>query len=278
MKISVIVTTYNRPDALKRVLDGLLHQTRLPDEIIIADDGSNEETQKMLGPFLKNKDPQIMHTWHEDKGFRLAEIRNKAILQSNSEYLVFLDGDCIPVRYFVEDHLFLAQRGFFFQGKRVIVNKKGTEKFTFHDTDSFFCLLKHVFTASISNCHHILRVPFFPSYTTSKFSGIRGCNMGFFKDDLVSVNGFNQNFKGWGREDSEIVARLYKYGIKRKEHPFRAICYHLWHQENTRQMLDQNDRLLDKAMKSDSYYCNSGIKNTNLQQELSIEIERKNNE
>ena len=258
MTISIIVTTYNRPDALKKVLDGLLNQTHLPDEIIIADDGSGDETKQVLIPYLKHKNLQVIHVWQEDKGFRLAEIRNKAILESGSEYLVFLDGDCIPDKYFVEDHLNLAQKGCFFQGKRVIVSQKVSPGFTFRDANSILCLLKYL-VSGISNSHHIIRIPFFPSYTTSKLSGVRGCNMGFFKTDLLSVNGFNQEFKGWGREDSEIVIRMYKYGIKRKENSFRAICYHLWHGENTRESIDQNDQLLDNALKSNSYYCNIGL-------------------
>jgi glycosyltransferase involved in cell wall biosynthesis len=263
MRISVIVTTYNRPDALKKVLDGLLHQTRLPDEIIIADDGSGDETRIMLQTYLKHSQIGVKHVWQKDKGFRLAEIRNKAILQSNSEYLIFLDGDCIPEQHFIEDHLSLAQKGFFFQGKRVIISQNATINFSFHDTNSIWRLLKHAVTSTVSNSHHIIRLPFFPSYTTAKLSGIRGCNMGFFKDDLLSINGFNQEFKGWGREDSEIVVRMYKLGIKRKEHPFRAICYHLWHKENQRHELEQNDQLLGQAMESDSYYCNIGIKKNN---------------
>ncbi len=260
MKISVIVSTYNRPDTLKKVLDGLLAQNRLPDEIIVADDGSSDETKTMLLPYLKNNKVQIKHVWQKDDGFQLARIRNKAILKSSSDYLVFLDGDCIPQNHYVQDHLFLAQKGFFFQGKRVIVSQKASDTFTCFDTNSTIRLLKHAVTSAVSNAHHIIRIPFFPAFTTVKLSGIRGCNMGFFKDDLLAVNGFNEAFKGWGREDSEIVVRLYKYGIKRKEHPFRAICYHLWHKENTRKSIEQNDQLLEQAMSSDNYYCEAGIK------------------
>ncbi|MDM8537885.1 glycosyltransferase family 2 protein [Desulfobacterales bacterium HSG17] len=258
MKISVIVTTYNRPDALKKVLDGLLHQTRLPDEIIIADDGSIDETRLMLQSYLKHNQIRIKHVWHKDKGFRLAEIRNKAILESGSEYLVFLDGDCIPPKHFVEDHLNLAQKGYFFQGKRVIVSQKVSPGFTFSDANSILCLLRHL-VFGISNSHHILRIPFFPSYTTAKLSGVRGCNMGFFKENLLSVNGFNQKFKGWGREDSEIVIRLFKYGLKRKENPFKAVCYHLWHKENTRDYLEKNNQILEKTGQQNSYVCKSGL-------------------
>ncbi|MFH2061254.1 MAG: glycosyltransferase family 2 protein [Pseudomonadota bacterium] len=260
MKISIIVSTYNRPDTLVKVLDGLLHQTCLPDEIIVADDGSTPDTLHAIESYLSESQPRCIHVWHEDEGFRLAKIRNEAIKASSADYLVFLDGDCIPQRHFVEDHLALAHKGFFFQGKRVIVSQTASPDFSFNDTDSFFCLFKHLIMSRISNGHHIVRMPFLPVYTTSKLSGIRGCNMGFFKQDLLAVNGFNQAFQGWGREDSEIVARLYKYGVKRNEHPFRAICYHLWHKENTRDGIDENDGLLEKTLVSDDHYCKFGIK------------------
>lgn len=259
MKLAVVVSTYNRPDTLVRVLDGLLNQSILPHEIIVADDGSTKETYKAIEPYLEKKQPVISHVWQEDKGFRLAHIRNKAIKASCSEYLVFLDGDCIPQRDFVKDHMKLARKGCFFQGKRVIVNKEASDWFSFEDTDSVLSLFKHLVCSRISNGHHIVRLPFLPPYTTKKLSGIRGCNMAFFKSDLEGVNGFNQAFKGWGREDSEIVIRLYSYGIKRREHPFRAICYHLWHPENSRDSMEQNDRLLEEAMASKNYYCREGL-------------------
>ncbi len=259
MKIAVIVSTYNRPDALEKVLNGLLAQTRLPDEIIVADDGSGAPTRKMLGPYLALPCVVVRHVWQEDDGFRAARIRNLAIKASTSEYLILLDGDCIPEAHFVDDHLALAAPGFFFQGKRVIVSQKASQSFDVKDTRSFFSRVKHVLTGAVSNAHHLFRIPFFPAYTTQKHSGVRSCNMGFFRSDLVAVNGFNQDFSGWGREDSELVVRLYKYGIKRKEHPFRAICYHLWHLENDRNTIDRNDRLLAEAMASDQYCCRSGI-------------------
>ena len=259
MQTAVIVSTYNRPDALVKVLDGLLNQTRLPDEIIIADDGSDNETGAALKPYLSDRIVWIKHVRQADKGFRLARIRNKAILATDSAYLVFLDGDCIPERHFIEDHLDLAEHGHFFQGKRVIVERQETEHFSFSDTCNKMKLLKLAATSKISNYHHIFRLPILPAYTTQKLSGIRGCNMGFFKEDLVSVNGFNTEFTGWGREDSEIVVRLYKYGIQRKEHPFRAICYHLWHPENKTDDVVRNDQRLEAAQKSDTYYCRKGI-------------------
>ena len=260
MKIGIIVSTYNRPDTLVKVLNGLFCQTRAADEIIIADDGSGSDTREALAPFLDNPEIRCTHVWQEDKGFRLARVRNQAIKAALSDYLVFLDGDCIPQPTFTADHLALAQEGYFFQGKRVIVSREASPEFTFEDTRSFAVRFGHLVRGGLSNGHHIFRLPFWPAHTTSKRSGVRGCNMGFFKKDLLAVNGFNQAFKGWGREDSEIVVRLYKYGLRRKEHPFKAICYHLWHREYPREQIGENDRLLEQAAASQGYYCRQGIR------------------
>ena len=276
MKVSVIVPTYNRPKALKKVLDGLVNQTCLPHEIIIADDGSTRETAMMLAPYLAQSDLCVHHVWQEDRGFRLSRIRNKAILKAQGDYLVMLDGDCIPEKHFIQDHLCLAERGCFFQGKRVIVNQKSEDQFTCLEMDSFARRLVHAVKLDISNSHHILRIPFWPAHRTPKLSGIRGCNMGFFKKDLVAVNGYNKAIQGWGREDQEIVVRLYKYGLKRKENPFKAICYHLWHPENSRNNLEKNDMILEEAITSASSFCESGL--THLIPDVNSNIGENNNE
>jgi glycosyltransferase involved in cell wall biosynthesis len=260
MKVSVIVTTYNRPDALRRVLDGLIGQILLPGEVIIADDGSTKDTQVMLAPYLKHQQVDIKHAWQADKGFRAARARNKAILKATGDYLILLDGDCIPESHFIEDHLSLAEKGCFFQGKRVLINEELSADFSFDDIRSKIRLVQYAFQGRISNSHHIFRLPFLTRYETKKLSGIRSCNFGVFREDIFAVKGFNQEFEGWGREDSELVVRLFKYGLKRIEHPFKAIVYHLWHHENTRNGIDQNDKILENTMASDASFCNKGLK------------------
>lgn len=259
MKISVIVTTYNRPGALKKVILALYRQTRPPDEILVADDGSGLETHELIAELGRKAGPPLCHVWQEDQGFRLAMIRNKAVLKAKGEYLILMDGDCIPTRFFVADHLALAEKGYFFQGKRALVNEKIADRFDFRDTLSFVRLFRLALSGGISNAHHIVRIPFYPCSRNRKMSGVRGCNMGFFKADVEAVNGFNHEFTAWGREDSEFVARLFKYGVKRKEHPFRAVCYHLWHRENKAVCLEKNEDLLKQALDSDDWFCRDGL-------------------
>ena len=259
MKTSVVVTTYNRPDALKKVLEGLHHQTILPDEVIVADDGSGPDTGEMIRNFKRDSLYPLHHVWQEDKGFMAARIRNKAILESGGDYLISLDGDCVPGKHFIADHRRLAEKGYFFQGKRILVSKPLASLFTHEDANSFGKLLRYAFTNRLKNCHHLIRMVRFPSTACAHLKGIKSCNMGFFRNDIFAVNGFNEDFVGWGREDSELAVRLFKYGLKRKGHPFMAICFHLWHEENNRDRLSINDELLQSAAKANGYICNNGL-------------------
>jgi glycosyltransferase involved in cell wall biosynthesis len=259
MDVSVIITTYNNSDVLDKVLDGLRHQTRPANEIIIADDGSGHETLETVRRSSRAFAQSLYHIWHEDRGFRAAEIRNKAILKSTGDYIILLDGDCIPTKYFIGDHLALAEKGCFFQGKRVLINKGLANSFTHEYTKSALKLMKYAFTLAISNSHHLIRMSFFPALYSTRLSGIRSCNMGFFRKDIFAVNGFNQDFVGWGREDTELAIRFRGYGLKRKEHPFMAVCFHLWHEENDRRHLAVNDELLKRTINSNEYICSNGL-------------------
>ncbi len=259
MKVGIIITTYDNPSALGRVLEGLNLQTRLPDEVIIADDGSGNETATLISAFKEKAPFSVIHTWQENEGFRAAKIRNKAIKCSNSDYLIILDGDCIPSRHFVADHILMAEKGCFFQGKRILIAKKSAEEFRATQAASSLHLFKLMISGSLSNIHHLLRLPLFPPLRNKNMGGAKSCNMGIFRNDLLAVNGFNEEFVGWGREDSELTARLYRYGLMRKIHPFIAICFHLWHPSVSRENLSENETLLQKALNSKEYFCKNGI-------------------
>jgi len=262
MKTSLIITTYNKPDALGKVLEGVGEQSRMPDEILVADDGSGPDTLKKIHEFSKVFPCRFDHIWQEDQGFRAARIRNRAIARATGEYIILLDGDCIPPRRFIEDHLVLAEENFFFQGKRILVGKRLSPDFACTDTNSILRLLKALICRDISNTHHLIRLPIFPVLRSKNLSGIKSCNMGFFSKDIAAVNGFNQDFVGWGREDSELAVRLYRYGLRRKGHPFMAICFHLWHEGYDRATLEINDQLLSNTMESDEYFCPNGLVQT----------------
>lgn len=258
MKVSIIITTYNRPENLKRVIHGYLHQTLLPDEIIIADDGSTEETSIMVKKIQKKATVRVLHVWHEDKGFRAAQIRNKAVVQSQGEYLILCDDDTIPAPALVQDHLKYAEEGHFIQGHRVLLGQKISKYFRLRDI-SLFNLIRLSMKRQVNNVLNAMRLPIPFIIVSQKLEGIRSCNISFFKKDFIAINGFNEDFEGWGKEDSELVVRFYKYGLKRKDVKFRACCYHLYHQSFSRENLKKNIALLNYAKKNDEYFCKNGL-------------------
>lgn len=135
--ISIIITTYNRPDALQLVLQSLHNQSRLPDEVIIADDGSTPETQELITRIQAQVDYPIRHVWQPDEGFRAAQIRNQAARKAHSDYLIFLDGDCVVRPDFVQQHGLLAEKGWFVAGNRVMLNNDLTHQIESQQPPSF---------------------------------------------------------------------------------------------------------------------------------------------
>lgn len=253
--LAVIISTYNAPGYLQRVLEGYAKQRCLPDELLVADDGSTGETAQVIAEFAAQAPFPVRHVWHEDHGFRLAEIRNRAIAAAGSDYLIFSDGDCIPHPQFVEDHRRIMQPGWFVTGKRMLVGRELSPEFCWTGA---LAAGKQCLSGNLSGAHHLVRLPWLVRERQGVM-GLRGCNMAMYRADALAVNGYNEQIVGWGREDSEIVARLFAFGLRRREAPFAAMVFHLWHQENSRDSLTENDRLLQESMRSGSYRCAFGI-------------------
>jgi len=259
MNVSVVVTTYNRPLYLKKVIDAFIHQTLLPQEIVIADDGSTNDTALMLQNYFKMSPVPIIHVWHEDKGFRAAKIRNRAIAAASGEYIIICDDDSIPSVFMVKDHIRYAENGYFIQGHRVLLGPDISNTFTFRDI-SLMNILKLTLKNQVSNSLNTLRFPVaIIKKSNKKIRGIRSCNMSFFKKDFIAINGFNEDFEGWGFEDVELAIRFYKYGIKVKDVKFRACCYHLYHKPYSRHNLQKNRSILKDIMNGKSFFCKNGI-------------------
>ena len=263
MKISVIITTYNNPFYLEKVLYGLRNQKRSPDELIVADDGSGKDTAKVIKTFSETVPFPVMHVWQENKGFRAAKIRNKAINRSSGEYIIFLDGDCIVNRHFISDHIYLAERNSFIQGKRILVKKKAVGFFNCEHANSIRNLFDLALHGKISNIHHLIRFPYDLHIHNRKLKGIKSCNMSFFKSDLLAVNAFNEDFIGWGNEDSELACRFFIYGLRKKIHPFMAICFHLWHPANY-PVNNKNKELLKATIAAKESFCQNGLLKTGI--------------
>jgi len=257
MKLTLIITTYNWPESLLLVIESIKRQTILPDEVIIADDGSAKETKDLINNFKKDTNLNIVHSWQEDKGFRAARSRNNAIFKSSGDYIVLIDGDTILHTNFVKDHIANAESGFFVQGSRALLSEKQTKKALAEKTVNF-----PFFSSGLKNRKNSIHSKFLSAMFSSKKNhllGIKSCNMAFYKKDCLNINGFNNEFEGWGREDSEFVVRLINSGIKRKNVRFNAIQFHLWHNENSRILLEKNNAMLEDAINNRIQWCENGI-------------------
>ena len=257
---SLIVTTYNWTETLEICLNSVMNQTVLPKEIIIADGGSKKEIIELVKSFQQSY-PQItiIHSWQEDKGFKSGELRNKAILKATGEYVIMIDGDILLERHFIQDHIENMEKGCFIQGSRVIIFENKKNQILKGELPS---LPKDFFDKGFKNKLNMIRNKFFSKIVQTKnfeLKGISSCNMSFFKEDLEKVNGFEEEIKGWGREDSELAVRLFNQGIKKKKIKFSALTYHLYHKENDRSQLEENTKYLENAIKNKKLKAIKGL-------------------
>ena len=247
MLISVIVSTYNRPDALERVLAGLGAQSDTRYEIIVADDGSADATRETVERCAQVGAVRIEHVWHPDEGFRLAEIRNKGIVRARGDYLIFLDGDCVPQHDFVQRHRQLASERAIITGSRILLDETLTQQVIGKKrslADQGFG-----FWAKQRLSGHVNKIaPLFVKLPDGKWRdveqfkwrGIKGCNMSAWRSDIERVNGFDTSFTGWGHEDADFVVRLANCGVHRKLGAYATEIFHLWHREQPRTQASPN--------------------------------------
>jgi glycosyltransferase involved in cell wall biosynthesis len=248
--ISVIVTTYNREDALEAVLRSLARQTDRDFEVVVADDGSTAATRQLVEIWKAALGRPLDHIWHEDKGFRAAEIRNRAILVSRGAYCIFLDGDCIVRPDFVATHRRLAQPGRFVTGNRILLSALLTAKILRDklapETWSFTEWLAERLRGGVNRVSALLRLPLGPlrGLRRRAWQGARSCNLAIWRSDLDRIDGFDADYTGWGKEDSDIIVRLLHAGVRRKDGVFATGALHLWHPEADRGKLADNERKL----------------------------------
>ncbi len=258
MKVCLIISSYNRPDALELVLKSLGHQTVYPDEIIIADDGSGDATRSLIESYNRNTMLPVKHVWQADEGFRLARVRNLGLAQASADYVIFLDGDMVLHPRFVASHVHYAQKGYFLQGSRVILSNfrslKMIEKG--HLSPGFFA-------SGVTNRQHMIHSRWLSklfSRVSDRWDTVRGCSMSYWMSDLVRVNGFDEAYHDWGREDNDIAVRMMNAGIQRKNLKFCAVAYHLYHPERKLdEGLLRNDELLKETVAQKRIRCVKGL-------------------
>jgi glycosyltransferase involved in cell wall biosynthesis len=256
MLVSVIVTTYNRPDALGAVLNGLAAQTDRAFEIIVADDGSRDDTRALVEERARGFPVALSHVWQEDKGFRAGAARNRAAERARGEYLIFLDGDCVPRPDFIARHRALAERGWMVAGNRILLSEQFTrralrEALPLHAwTDADWRAARR--QSDINRTLPLARLALGPlrKVGSHRWQRVRTCNLGVWSADFQRVRGFDESFEGWGFEDSDLAVRLLNAGVRRKEGAFATGVLHLWHPENDRRHEGSNWDLLQQRIRS----------------------------
>lgn len=261
MKIALLISTYNWPEAIDLCLKSVMQQVVLPDEIIIADDGSKEPTLRVIQQYQQLSKVPIIHVWHEDNGFQVGKIRNKAIAQSTSDYIVQIDGDMLLHPYFISDHKAFAKPNSFVRASRIYLNDSLTaEKFQTKDVQI------NRFDKRVSNFFSAFRSPLLWGLLASNYKmkgaerwEIHGCNMAFWRSNMIGVNGYNEEMVGWGLEDKEVVVRLLNAGFEKRFLKFGGIAFHLHHPYNSRNNYNINEVIFQEAIQKNSKYCSLGI-------------------
>jgi len=271
-QISIILSTYNQPSWLEKVLQGYEFQTFKDFEILIADDGSKDETRLLIENYKKKSKLKITHIWHEDNGFQKTIILNKSIISSKSDYLLFSDGDCIPRSDFVEKHISEREKEYFLSGGYFKLPLNISEIISLDDIKNQNCfdinwLKKNGLNSSIKNykltakgCTEKLLNKLTPTKATWN-----GHNSSGWKKDILNVNGFDERMQ-YGGEDRELGERMLNLGIRSKQLRYSAVCVHLDHARGyvKQEMIEKNNIIRKKVKQSKSIYTLYGIKKNSI--------------
>lgn len=265
--ISLIITTYNRPNALAAVVEACFTQSDRRFEIIIADDGSGDDTRATVAALAARSPVPLRHVWQSDEGFRLAMSRNRGIASAQGDYIVMLDGDCIPQHDFIARHRALAQPGHVVTGSRILVDEAATVKVLAGQLQlqelSAAALLRLRLGGAINKAAQLLiKLPDIGrAQRTFSYRRIKGCNMAMWRSDLELVNGFDESFKGWGHEDADVILRLFNAGVMRKDGAFATEVFHLWHHEAVRDHASSNQQLVRQRQIERTTQATQGLRN-----------------
>ena len=256
MQISLIISTYNNPGALAALLRSVIRQTRPPYEVIVGDDGSGPETLAVIQAAKAAAEfPPVHHVWQEDRGFRVARARNGAIAKSGGEYLVFVDGDVVLHERFMEDHAAMALPDSFIEGGRVYLYEEQTRLAL--QSEAYWPSL---FSKGIGSRKNLIRCRLAAAFFQKRnMATARSCNFAAWRADLVRVNGFNEDFEGWGLEDNELAVRLLNAGCRGRCLRHMALCCHLQHPHHSRETAKKNKELYLLARKEKRTWCDNGL-------------------
>jgi glycosyltransferase involved in cell wall biosynthesis len=256
MKISLIISTFDQPATLAKVLRGYSRQTRWPDEIFITDDGSGAETRELIESWRREACAPVYHLWHQHNGFRKVILLNRAVAAAQGDYLVFTDGDCVPHQEYIADHEQLAEKGLWVQGRRCFVK----EPFVAQFEPGRSSVLGWMLAGRMTGVAKGIRLPRPLIFRNREQRGIIGCNMAFWREDVLAVNGFDESFLGRGiGPDSDLGTRVYNLGRSRKFVYGRAIVYHLDHAVMPRDNLAAKKVWLEETIRTGKIRCELGV-------------------
>ena len=257
-RMSLVISTYNHVRPLELCLAGFRNQTAAPMEILIADDGSTPPTKDLVARLAASLPCPVHHLWHEDKGFRKNTILNHCLAAAKGDYLVLTDADCVPHPRFIEDHAALAEQGFWVQGRRSYLNAAASASV---QGGAPVPSLRLLLAGRLTGAAKAFRLPFPIIQRDTAQRGIIGCNMAIWKKDLLDVNGWDEEYEGWGLgEDSDIGSRLYHLGRPRKFVYGRAVLYHLHHPILSRDHIPQSQSRLEETLRTKKVRCDKGVK------------------
>lgn len=253
MKTTLLLSTYNSPKYLTLCLKALQRQTLMPDEIVIADDGSKDETRELIESFRSSFSCPIVHVWHEDKGFRLAMILNKALAQCSGDYIIHIDGDIITERHFIEDHVRFAKPGYFMAGSRCLLTEETTKRILEEETIDF-----NIFSKGVEHRFNMVRMPWLAPLCYGQKSH-RGCNIAYWRKDVYAINGYDQRMIENGYDDTDLVERLLRNGVRQRHLKLAAVAFHIWHK--TRTISTTNGAFYDENRLKGTTRLEEGISN-----------------
>jgi glycosyltransferase involved in cell wall biosynthesis len=255
----LIVTTHERADALARVLAAVIAQTQAPDELVVADDGSGPDTAAVVKRHAAAAHYPVHHAWQPHEGFRAGRIRNAAIARARSDYVVLLDGDMVPHPSFLADHRALARPGHYSQGVRIALDANATRRLLEAGGE-----LPQPWSPGLGRMRRLygLHAPRLAGPlrgVANAVVAVKACNQGFWRDDVIAANGFDEAMTGWGSEDKELCARLENAGVRRQTLLFAAIAWHLDHGPAPRDRADLNRARWRETVRLRRTRCEAGL-------------------
>jgi glycosyltransferase involved in cell wall biosynthesis len=258
MRASLIVVTYERPDALQRVLQSVAWQTRVPDELIVADDGSGPDVARVVESYARSAPMPVHHLRQEHAGFRAGRMRNLGVAAATGDYVVLIDGDMVLHPRFVQDHVEAARPGHWTQGVRIMLDEAATRRVLRTGRppaawERGLGLRRRAYAVHAPGLARPLQ------RAANRVVAVKSCNQAFWRDDLLRTNGYDEDLTGWGSEDKELCARLVNMGVRRQTLVFAAIAWHLAHRPASRAAARANRERWLETVRSGRTRCARGI-------------------